>query len=159
MDEKTKKLGQFVAGLFGGVIFGVLGLSLILVFGEFQMCAVLGFSSHASSENWPCMQMTSLLGLLLGNLLGVVLFHFLPFSEVGFKKSIHFLLFGTVILPLAYAYFIMWAPFDSTSDPLAFFDPFVLTVVFGGLGIFILFSAIFSGVMTLIMNGRRLFRK
>ncbi len=139
-NSKSKIFAQFISGIFGGTIVGIVAfLTMTNYGGNNGGCFITaGYES--------CGQFGAITGMLIGAIIGIAIFSKVKITN--YSKAALWLLIGAFLLPFLYGVIMFWPPFEN--NDLLIVPPVIL--------IFMLFSTIPSLVITGTINWRKFFR-
>ncbi|HBB38333.1 MAG: hypothetical protein UV82_C0009G0063 [Candidatus Magasanikbacteria bacterium GW2011_GWD2_43_18] len=145
--QNSKKLAQFIAGMFGGTTFGIAGFLAMTGYGGNYGCWPLIDAIFHMQGYESCGSFGAISGILLGVLVGISVLSSIPISH--YAKITKYLFLGTFILPFLYGVFMFWPPFED--GDMIIVAPIIL--------VFMILSSIPSAIMTGILQAISILRK
>lgn len=142
---KPKFLAQLSTGIFGGVTLGILNFVTLMGIGGNYGCLTIIDKIFGTAGYESCGSFGAISGILLGNLLGITIVHFLKLSDKKFKELTIKMLASTFIIPFLFGLIIFWPPFEDDDILLV---PVVISTFF-------LVNLIPSLIITSLFNLRR----
>ncbi len=142
-NNNFKILNQFLGGIFGGTLLGILGWTSLMTYGGNYGCFAWIDSLMGSVGYESCGSFGSMAGILIGVFLGIIILRILKIHKP--QRTALFLILLSFLIPFLIGSILLWP------EKNLFF------LVFPPIFAFIAASFIVSSVLTPIINWKEFF--
>jgi hypothetical protein len=145
---KKQFVVQFLGGICGGTILGIFLFVTMMNYGGQNGCFPLIEKIFNGVGYEPCGDFGAKTGLFFGSLFGILIARKIKLTDLNYSKIVKWIISITVLVPLFYG-IVFGQLRDSLSE---------IFIVFAVLALFLVLSAIYSVILTSIINWK-MFKK